>query len=124
MNPDGTCYPCTIYKARYGGTYEGGRWVAYPDDVIPEDAQGGDPECMAWFEENSWSVGVGSTPNEAAAHLIDQLEAAALDGRALLTRMVDTGLVWVAEEQLAGHYKSLQDAAEYHRKRKLDRGDD
>lgn len=111
MYPDGTCYPCTISHARYGGTYEGGRWVAYPYGEIPEDAQGGDPECMAWFEEHGWSVGAGATPDEAAAHLINQLEAAALDGRALLTRLVDTGLVWVAEEQLADHYKSLQHAA-------------
>lgn len=62
-------YPMTVVVARYGGLYEGGSWVAFPFDPwdIPQDAFGGDVDCMIWWRENGDSVGTGPTPNDAVA---------------------------------------------------------
>ncbi len=67
MNP----YPVTICKARYGGVYEPGAWLAFnlqPQD-IPEDAFGEDADCVDWWNRNTDGVGSGATPAEALESL-------------------------------------------------------
>lgn len=64
-----TGYPCTIVAARYGGSYEGGKWLAFPvaHEAVPEEVDGGDLECSTWFNDtaNTRQIGTGSTPDEA-----------------------------------------------------------
>ncbi len=67
-------YPVTIFKARYGGAYEGGSWVALHAWDIPSEAQGDDTTCSTWFGDNSHRIGVGSSPNEALEKLQDSLD--------------------------------------------------
>jgi hypothetical protein len=65
-------YPITITQARYGGTYEGGEWVAFhllPED-IPEKAFGDDVTCVSWWSDHGDGVGTGSTPQEAHERLL------------------------------------------------------
>ena len=77
-------YPCSISRARYGGSCEGGKWVAFPLDPeqVPHDAFVGDDPRAIWFwcggdydEESvgTYYVGRGDTPNAALADLIDRL---------------------------------------------------
>jgi hypothetical protein len=61
-----------IIETRYGGTYEGGSWAAFPSSSIPEDARGDDLECLDWWMAPTVAVGVGDTPDEA----LDSLERA------------------------------------------------
>lgn len=66
-------YPVSIMKSRYGGAYEGGAWGAfhlYPED-IPEAAMGDDISCSCWWDHFGEGVGVGGTPDEAFARLVD-----------------------------------------------------
>lgn len=65
-NPE-DLYPVTIVKARYGGCYEGGVWLAFLMHVedIPGDASGDDTACSAFFAETTLTIGRGSTPMEA-----------------------------------------------------------
>lgn len=67
-------YPLTIISTRYGGTYEGGKFVAFPCEewAIPDDVQGGDVECMAWWDRYAEGVGRGATPDAALADLIER----------------------------------------------------
>lgn len=71
-------YPVTIISARYGGTYEGGRWLAFNcyDGQIPYAATGDDVSCAAWWDCSSDArrVGRGNTPNEALLDLALRLE--------------------------------------------------
>lgn len=74
---DSDLYPITIITARYGGSYEGGRYCAfhsYPSD-IPWDAVGNDISCCAYWGSTAVElVGRGSTPNRALADLQARLE--------------------------------------------------
>lgn len=65
--------PCTIYAARYGGTIEGGRWIALHHPTIPQECIGEVYECKSWFDDPSCLVGKGNTPNEALLSLHNQL---------------------------------------------------
>jgi hypothetical protein len=65
-------YPVTIVLDRYGGTYSGGAWIAWP--LLPEDIPGeptGDDTAaiVFWSNPRIHSCGRGSTPNEALANL-------------------------------------------------------
>lgn len=66
-------YVVTIVKARYGGTYEGGPWLAFElcPDQLPEDWDAGDIECMEFWAnpENSKDVGIGQSPDLALKEL-------------------------------------------------------
>lgn len=57
-------YPVTIMKSRYGGSYSGGRWIAFNLDIIPSDAYGEDIPCSEFFN-NYKDYGKGETPDEA-----------------------------------------------------------
>ena len=65
---DQDALPCVIVPTRYAGTYEGGRWVAFPaelTDIVGGDWQAGDPWAAPWWHKYGSSVGVGNTPQEA-----------------------------------------------------------
>ena len=70
-------YPCTIARARYGGAYEGGEWVAFPLNVyaLPDGWDASDVPCWVfWDSVASQIIGRGSTPNEAYADLVNRSE--------------------------------------------------
>lgn len=50
-------WPCALSPARYGGVYEGGRWLAFPCQVdeVPEDALGDDVACAEWWNDTGRS---------------------------------------------------------------------
>lgn len=64
-------YPCTIIADRYGGTYSGASWTAWPldEDAIPSEQGNDDMTCMGFWHERvkraPYPVGRGSTPNDA-----------------------------------------------------------
>lgn len=71
-------YPLTIVAARYGGTYEGGRYLAFPCDpeAIPAGWDGGDCECSDFFHDHAQApIGRGDTPNDAQADLAARLSS-------------------------------------------------
>lgn len=70
-------YPLTIICDRYGGAYSGGSYTAFNLDFyeIPEEANGSDVECMAfWDEANKDNIGFGATPQEAYEDLENKLQ--------------------------------------------------
>ena len=73
--PDRELFPVTIVMARYRGTYEGARWLAFPigaDDLADSDYAAEDIECMLFFEEckeRKLPIGRGETPDNAMADL-------------------------------------------------------
>jgi len=74
-SPDRELFPVTIVMARYRGTYEGDRWLAFPigaEDLADSDYAAEDIECMLFFEEceeRTLPIGRGETPDEARADL-------------------------------------------------------
>lgn len=81
-------YPVTITTARYGGSYEGGRWLAFPCDPGGLDRlcpgwDDSDVECMKFWakaDTERWPIGRGTGPS-----------AAWNDMRARLYRLADGG---------------------------------
>lgn len=67
-------YPVTIITSRYGGTYEGGTWIAFHADYVPREAVGDDITCSQFFSANSWFIGIGDSPDEAYADLKHKIE--------------------------------------------------
>lgn len=67
------CYPTTIIKDRYDGTYSDGRWLAFPClfDKVPPEIEGQDPECRRFWDNYKGIVGKGKTPQEAFDNLKD-----------------------------------------------------
>ena len=78
--------PITIIKDRYNGVYAGGKtstsgpvpakftaWNLHCDKV-PEEINGGDPECANFWWDYQGIVGKGDTPNEALEDLERQHE--------------------------------------------------
>lgn len=67
----------TITGSRYMGVYEGGSWIAWAGDGLPDAAFGSDACCYSWWKsEESALVGRGDTPNDALADLIARCRAA------------------------------------------------
>src|SRR5690348_11394776 len=67
-------YPVTIVMARYKGTYEGGRWLAFPihpyelEEPFWSSWNTSDPECMAWWDNadlRQYPIGRGEEPDAA-----------------------------------------------------------
>lgn len=73
-------YPTTIVVARYGGTYEGGMWLAFPcePEELPSDPFDDDVTCDAWWCNNAMAklVGRGATPTAAFEDLLTRKPAA------------------------------------------------
>jgi hypothetical protein len=67
VEEDALDYPVTITLARYGGTYEPGRWVAFAclPELLPPDWNAGDVTCARFYEERMDEIGGGATPQEA-----------------------------------------------------------
>ena len=65
-------WPLTIVKSRYGGVYEPGIWIAFPQapSDIPDDWHAGDVACADFFAQRKGHVGGGDTPDEALADLL------------------------------------------------------
>lgn len=92
--PDHHLYPIKIMQARYGGVYEGGAWVCFPncDTEPPESAFGDDEACVDyWSSRRSTYVGRGNTPDEAYGDMIRRLQTEdgprAMDARTLYARL-------------------------------------
>jgi hypothetical protein len=73
-------YPVTIIKARYGGSYEGGKFIAFNEHIdthIVDDAEGDDITSAMFFDSYSKlrnkPIGKGNTPDEAYHDLQSQL---------------------------------------------------
>jgi len=65
-------YPVTIVLDRYGGTYSGGEWIAWPlaPEDVPGEPSGDDGAAIVfWSGRRTHPCGRGSTPNEALANL-------------------------------------------------------
>jgi hypothetical protein len=43
-------YSVTIFRTRYGGTYEGGDWAAFPlgPSQVPDEPIADDVTCVTW----------------------------------------------------------------------------
>jgi hypothetical protein len=61
----------TIVRSRYGGVYEPGVWIAFPQWPVdlPDDWRGGDVVCEEFFRVRRGTIGGGDTPDEALADL-------------------------------------------------------
>lgn len=73
----GGLYPVTIVRARYGGTYEGGAWLAFPCDPekVPLEVSGSDTMCGQFFTTSDAEfIGRGATADEALADLVRRLQ--------------------------------------------------
>lgn len=75
-----THYPTTIVRDRYDGTYSGADWLAFPLDYwnVPDEVDGGDSECMMFWEDYEGVVGKGNTPELAMANLVAKMEEEAI----------------------------------------------
>lgn len=64
-------YPVTILTDRYGGTYSGGRWLAFDlsPEEIPFEVDADDVTCYKFWKSTDILVGLGSTPDEALKDL-------------------------------------------------------
>lgn len=74
---DDSIYPCTIVSDRYGGTYSGAAWLAFPCDatMLPEGYDDGDVETAEFFADHVDSpIGKGRTPTDALKHLMELLK--------------------------------------------------
>ena len=80
-------YGCFVSATRYGGKYEGGRWMAFTNDTanqyifsltpdmvrIGGNPVGGEQECRFWWEHHSHMVGIADTPDAAVLDLVEKL---------------------------------------------------
>ena len=68
-------YPCTILKDRYGGTYSGGKWVAFNlyEYDLPDGWNSSDCECCEFWIHYNKPFGLGDTPDSAYKNLIEKL---------------------------------------------------
>ena len=70
--------PVTITPDRYGGTYSGGAWLAFPVEPseVPNGPFGGDIYAASWWgEHDNIPIGRGATPDLAYSDLLHRLEA-------------------------------------------------
>jgi len=70
--------PVTITPDRYGGTYSGGAWLAFPlhPSAVPDGPFGGDLLANHWWRElGDVPVGRARTPDQAYEDLSRRLEA-------------------------------------------------
>ena len=72
-------YPVTIVKARYGGSYEPGAWLAFHEDseALPPGWDGDDTTCSTFWrlaENLKLPIGAGSSPQAAYEDLVTKVE--------------------------------------------------
>lgn len=67
-------WPIAIWQSRYGGVYEGGRWIAIGNcEILPQHTamMDQDTECMDfWKSKQADHIGRGATPDEALEDLL------------------------------------------------------
>ena len=65
-------YPLTITADRFGGTYSGGRYLAFPLEPrdMPEGASAEDVACAMFWSRYREPVGRGNTPGAALQDLL------------------------------------------------------
>ena len=70
-------WPVTIVRARYGGIYEPGAWVAFSawPDQLPAEWNADDVTAMDFYATHLREIGGGRTPNEAYDDLVHKLAA-------------------------------------------------
>lgn len=70
-----TQYPCAIVRDRYSGAYSGAEWLAFPVDWwnIPDELEGGDAECMMFWDAYDGVVGKGVSPQAAFEDLVEKM---------------------------------------------------
>jgi hypothetical protein len=69
--------PVTATGDRYGGTYSGGRWLAFPVDPwrVPEEPFSDDVTTCRWWDEcGDFPIGRGESASEAYENLLRRLE--------------------------------------------------
>lgn len=73
-------WPVTILTSRYGGAWEGGKWLAFHCDPweVPEEVFGDDVTCNHWFYDHPNTYGAGQSPEAAVAALVSLYESEAL----------------------------------------------
>jgi hypothetical protein len=70
--------PVTVTPDRYGGTYSGGAWLAFPCDPhdVPEEPSYGDNAAAAWWQQaGDFPIGRGRSATDAYEDLVRRLEA-------------------------------------------------
>ena len=75
-------YPLTIVSDRYGGTYSGGAYTAWPMDYtdVPLEPGLDDDTCAGyWAEHADDTIGRGNTPNEALEDLYNRIHGICVD---------------------------------------------
>jgi hypothetical protein len=69
-------FQTVIVQARYSGVYEGGLWLAFPNDTFPgldSDAFGDDGDAQGfWWDPDPLIplIGRGNTPDEALEDMV------------------------------------------------------
>lgn len=74
--PPPDVYPVTIVRARYGGSYEPGQWLAFPLDPaqMPDDWDATDVVCAEFWDSYGEPVGASDrSPDQALADLARKL---------------------------------------------------
>lgn len=68
-------YPITVVADRYGGTYTGGKWLAFPlsPEDVPRESSGPDREQMIFLESYHEPYGIGPTPDAAVNQLTQNI---------------------------------------------------
>ncbi len=64
-------WPVTVVRARYGGSYEPGQWLAFPlhPFELPGDWDASDVPCAEFWGSYAEPVGAGDTPDRALTDL-------------------------------------------------------
>ena len=71
-------YPVVIREARYGGIYEGGKWIDFAEcdeftEAMLNYFEGDDCDAVDLFtDEYKQTVGIGESPNHAYADLCNK----------------------------------------------------
>lgn len=70
-------WPVTIVRARYGGIYEPGDWLAFSawPDQLPAEWNADDVTAIEFYARRRREIGGGRTPNEAYDDLVNKLAA-------------------------------------------------
>ena len=76
---DGAPWPLTILVDRYGGTYSGGLYVAFPYEYsdIDMDVSGSDIQCHEFwrsYKEQGGLYGIGASAQDAYDDLVSRIE--------------------------------------------------
>ena len=89
--------PVTITPDRYGGTYSGGAWLAFPLDpyAVPDGPFGGDLVANGWWADlGDVPIGRGETPDRAYDDLSRRLEAMR-PAQTIESRSEFSGTTWI-----------------------------